>query len=473
MFRFIGMIWNPSDQTESEASDALTQRLHEVLMDYRLVFNADGFRVLCAEIGTPGFGVQILDNNSGVLLGSIFRRSSDLTDSSPNPAATFESRDTDRIISSKGRSLISGYWGDYVAFLTDRASGTKWVVKDPTGKLPCFTTSWRQVTVVFSCLEDCVSLRCFSFTVNWTYLASKIGSGGYDSSVSPLNEVAQIHRGQCLEIALSQRWRQSMKLYWNPTAFSQRAHVITETAFASRALRAAVCSSTHSLAASHEHVLMRLSGGLDSSIVSGMLKGSHPRLRVTSCTYFVANGKSDERRWARLAAGYAASAHHEIPMNPSDIDLETLTRIGPSVAPIFAYTHFAHDLMDRQLRHTCPYTAIFDGEGGDSGFGGECISFAVDDFIRLRGFSYHAVELASQVALTTNMLAWGVLGAAIRRRYFGSSMKDHRSKLLVGAVLANEKVLGVPLNVARYPASLVRRLRWRAMACNQSLGQSS
>jgi asparagine synthase (glutamine-hydrolysing) len=451
MFRFIGVIWNPSDPVQSEASNTLTLRLDEFVAGYRPVFSTEGFRVLCAEIGTPGFGVHTLENNSGVLLGSVFRRNSDLTDSSPNSAATFESRDTDRIISSQGRLLISDYWGDYVAFLTDRASGTRWVIKDPTGKLPCFTTSWRQVTVVFSCIEDCVSLKCLPFTVNWTYLASKIGSGGYDSSVSPLNEVAQVHRGQCLEIVASQSRRQSMSLYWNPTTFSEQGDVIEDTAFASRALRATVCSATHTLAASHEDVLMRLSGGLDSSIVSGMLKGAHPRLRVTSCTYFVANGKSDERRWARMAAEYAASAHHEIAMNPSSTGLETLTRIGPSVAPIFAYTYLAHDSMVRQLRHPSPYTAIFDGEGGDSGFGGECISFAVDDFLRLRGFSYHAIKLASQVALTTNTLIWGVLRAAIRRRYFGSFMKDYRSKLLVGAALANEKVLGAPLNTARYP----------------------
>jgi asparagine synthase (glutamine-hydrolysing) len=451
MFRFIALIWCPSDPVQAEASNTLTLRLDEFVVGHRLVFSAEGFSVLCAAIGTPGLGVHTLENNSGVLLGSVFRRNQDPTDGSPNSAATFDSRDTDRIISSQGRLLISGYWGDYVAFLTDRASGTKWVVKDPTGKLPCFTTSWRQVTIVFSCIEDCIRLRCLPFTVNWTYVASKIGSGGYDSSVSPLNEVAQVHRGQCLEIAASQNRRQSMSLYWNPASFSEQADVIDDTAFASRALRATVCSATHSLAASHEDVLMRLSGGLDSSVVSGMLKRAHLSLRVTSCTYFVANGKSDERRWARLAAEYAASAHHEIAMSPSSTGLEALTRIGPSVAPIFAYTYLALDSVDRPLRDICHYTAIFDGEGGDSGFGGECISFAVDDFLRLRGLSYHALKLASQVALTTNTLTWGVLRAAIRRRLFGSSMQDYRSKLLVGAVLADEKILGAPLSTTRYP----------------------
>ncbi len=85
--------------------------------------------------------------------------------------------------------------GDYVAFLLDRSWGTVRIIKDPTGNLPCFTTEWRHVIVAFSCLRDCTDLNILPFTVNWSYVASRIGSGGHDHTVSPLNEVSQVHRG--------------------------------------------------------------------------------------------------------------------------------------------------------------------------------------------------------------------------------------------------------------------------------------
>jgi asparagine synthase (glutamine-hydrolysing) len=111
--------------------------------------------------------------------------------------------------------------------------------------------------------------------------------------------------------------------------------------------------------------------------------------------------------------------------------------------------------MERKVAESHPHTAIFCGDGGDSGFGGECISLAVDDLLRLKGLvngiGSGMIRLASQVALRTDSLTWSVLRRALRRRRLGSSMHDHREKLLMGAALANREVRAAALRSSQYP----------------------
>jgi asparagine synthase (glutamine-hydrolysing) len=465
MFRYIALVKNLSDSIQSDACAIITCKLRETAPEYRTIFDHRELRILCAEDGTPGLKVHRLSNHSGVLLGSAFVRHSDLNNDSAATPATFDPRRTSELISSRGRTLITGYWGDYVAFLLDNASRSLRIIKDPTGELPCFVTFWRRAVIVFSCLSDLIDLTFLTFTANWSYVASRLGSGGFDLRLDPLNEVSPIHRGQCLEIALNGNTRPTRKLYWKPTDFSEPSYTIDDAMTATRALRAGVRSATHTLAAGHDSVLMRLSGGLDSSVISGCLRQSHASIKVTSYAYFVANGRSDERRWARLAADYAGSEHLEFAMDPSSTNLETLSLVGPTATPVWAYAYSVRDAMEREISESHPYTGIFCGDGGDSSFGAECISSAVDEFLRLHGFSRGILQLAARVALRTNSLAWTVLGRSIYRRFFGSSMNDHRDNLLRGAALVSEAIRGSGLH-STFPHpwfDTCRQVPWHAI----------
>src|ERR1700722_11916723 len=148
MFRYIALAWNPADTAQAEASATITDRLRYPASEFKSCFDFRGLRVLCAESGTPGLKVHKLHDNAGVLLGAVFKRHADITNDSAASESTFDSIETTNLVSSGGRSLVTAYWGDYVAFLLDRASGTKRIIKDPTGNLPCFSTAWRRVIIV-------------------------------------------------------------------------------------------------------------------------------------------------------------------------------------------------------------------------------------------------------------------------------------------------------------------------------------
>jgi len=124
----------------------------------------------------------------------------------------------------------------------------------------------------------------------------------------------------------------------------------------------------------------------------------------------------------------------------------------PTVAPVWAaFAYQERDPIEQEICRQEPYTAVFTGDGGDTTFGGDCIGFAVDDFLRLKGLSKGLITLASQVALRTGALTWSVLGSAIRRRMRGAAMKDFRDKLMTGATLAADHLRGAGSDSARHP----------------------
>jgi len=107
---------------------------------------------------------------------------------------------------------------------------------------------------------------------------------------------------------------------------------------------------------------------------------------VTAYTYFVAHGKSDERRWARLAARHAGVEHIE-----HVYDRPTRRSSPPrngGVRRAAAGRRRSRARGSNYALPTRPYSAVFSGDGGDSTFAAEAIVTLVDDFLRIRAFHF-------------------------------------------------------------------------------------
>ena len=449
MYRYVVLVWNRKTSLPQAAASQLSPWLREQSSDYCVTLSRPGLLVLTA--GRQGmFDSHLLKHNCGVILGSIFHRHKNPLEDSPARVAAFDTRGSEEIMKSRGRALISEYWGDYVAVLADDEMRSVLILKDPTGSLPCFITSWRGVSIIFSCLQDCLDLG-ISFTVNGSYVEARIASNGADASHDPLNEVSQIHRGQCMEIQADDVLANSRQLYWQPVAFSEPSRAIYDVELAARALRATVRSVTRTLARGHSDILLRLSGGLDSSIVGGCLKDAAPNSRVIAYTGFSPTGKSDERRWARLSAQHAGFEHIECPIDPCQTSLNLALQMQASVEPSRALISMIRGEIEKRLATQRPYTAVFSGHGGDSVFGAEAVRHVVDDFLRLHGLSFKALDISSAVALWTDTLAWTVLKGALVRWVNGSTMDDFRDRLINKQSLAAKRLQGTCLRTKYFP----------------------
>jgi asparagine synthase (glutamine-hydrolysing) len=449
MYRYVVLIWDRSAPRAEAAATLLSRRLREQSHDYGVALSRPGLFVLTAG-GQGIFDTHHLQHR-GVVLGSIFQRQRDPLDNSPSPPAMFDPQETANVMNSRGRTLISEYWGNYVAVLPDDQARTVFILKDPCGSLPCFVTSWRGISVVFSCLQDCVDLGVFKFSVNWAYVEDRIASNGADTSRNSLNEVSQIHRGQCMEIKPDNRGENSRQLYWMPVSFSEASRAIYDVEVAAKALRATVQSVIRTLARGHSEILMRLSGGLDSSIVGGCLRRGAAGAKVIAYTGFSPTGKSDERRWASLSAKAAGFPLVECPIEPSKISLSSAFRMRTSVEPPRALVSVIRGEIERELAHQRSYSAVFSGHGGDAVFGAEAVRHVVDDFLRLRGFSLQALSISSAVAVRTDASVWTVLKGALLRRMRGSTMADFRSRLINEQSLAATRLKDRGLRTSCFP----------------------
>jgi asparagine synthase (glutamine-hydrolysing) len=457
MFRYIALVWNVTDEQQARTAQSLDDRLHA--QRWTRAFARDGLRVFCADEGGTLRALP-LANHAGVILGTLFERNRDIDDDSPARRVALSARSCEAIVASHGRWLIANCWGNYVALLHDAAMGIVRVLKDPTGTLPCCKTSFENVTILFSHLGDCIELGVRGFSVDRTYLRERV-LGFIDLDNDALEQVEQIRRGECVEIdAAASPTLRSRHFYWDPFMFLQARSVIEDPAQAAAAVRATVRSCTQTLSAGHANLLHRLSGGLDSSIVAGCLARASTHPRIACYTFFNPQGRSDERPWARLAAEHSGFEHLECPVVPAGIDFADLVRTRPATEPLSLLSYLMRSTLDHRLAAERKVTAVFTGDGGDSGFCSDSFPYAVTDYLRRHGLRLAALRLASEVALRTERSTGAVLVSSIRHWLFGAKMREQRPALLRGAQLVSPQLRDSFTMPQSYPHPWFSHLRY-------------
>jgi asparagine synthase (glutamine-hydrolysing) len=420
MFRYFGLIWNPSNPTCTASAARLARRLRDSSTEWNVVLNAPGLQVSC-RTGRPMSALTVypLTDRSGVVLGTVFRRSNGNGQEGMAHNAAFNQEETAKILSTRGRLLIDGYWGRYVAFIGNDVAGTTWVLKDPTGRLPCFVAACAGVSLVFSYMPDCVELGALPFKIDWSYVAARIALGSGRPDDTGIEGVSEVCGGECLEFHSG---RQARHLYWNPATFLS-GEAIEDPLLAARSLRATTKACVHAWASTHDTFLHRLSGGLDSSIVLSCLADAPSRPRIRCLTYYRQGGASDERPWARLAAQRSGCELVEYARDPH-IDFSALSRMRLSASPPLTSSFLETDGFERQLTAQYHATAISTGDGGDSLFGSTSARFSVLDYVRRHGLRPALLLLASDVALLRNQSVWKVLSKTLRYALFNGDRED-------------------------------------------------
>src|SRR5262245_59895521 len=138
MFRYIAVVWNGAAASETAVVQRVRQQLALSPLNWSAVFEAPGLLVLCSECGVASRRAHQLDDDAGVIVGALF------------PDTALGSAATESIRASRGRKLCESYWGRYVAFLRESNGRRSWVVRDPSGVLPCFRMRASGAEVFFS-----------------------------------------------------------------------------------------------------------------------------------------------------------------------------------------------------------------------------------------------------------------------------------------------------------------------------------
>lgn len=357
MHRFIAFAWDASIAEKAILAKSLSRRLELQLPNWTRVLDGSGLLVYHVSAGNGASRVYKLKHGAGVVLGRLFSRDANSTHS---PVA-FSASETERLQQSGGRHLVEQYWGRYVAFVTERQGPRLWVLRDPTGAVPCFMAKCQDIHVICSHVDDCAALGLIKAAIDWNHVAAYLWFDRLVTTDTGLKGVQQVLAGECIEIG--PRDKKAM-FYWRPDrihaqrALENRQEAMTE-------LRDVIRNCIGAWASCYGSILHELSGGLDSAIVLACLARLPGRLDIVCENHFTRNAEGDERVFARQAAALARVHLIETPINQSNRLIEKMFE-SPGVTTPTQTAFVPESQPDRdRIVKARGIEAVFSGQGGD------------------------------------------------------------------------------------------------------------
>lgn len=307
-------------------------------------------------VAGSGIAARPLAHAGGTVIGDLFQQNR------PIPSCAMADVDDARIQASNGHALIDNFWGSYIAFLSGPDDSPRTVLRAPLGDLPCLYAVTPDAVMLASDVGLLAELRQFEPKPDPARLLRFLLAEDLHRAETCLEGVEELTGGHQLTLADGQI---AVTARWTPWRFIDPAMAITEPGRASDALRSAILDSIGVHSAAYDRVVLRLSGGLDSSIIAAAL-AAHRRDTVP-LNLVTADPSGDERDYARSVAEHLGLALTEVTRAPGHVDL---TRSDAAALPrptarAFAQASHRHS---SELAQQIGATAVFDGGGGDSIF---------------------------------------------------------------------------------------------------------
>lgn len=409
MFRYLAVSWDPAvcGATALARACVASIRSHPA---WQQALDRPRLQVFLTGEITGVNQAYPLRGQRGVVLGRLFDRR--LATSSPDritrSLATF-----DAVADARAGDLLTRYWGRYVAFL--EAPDDAWqVLRDPSGALPCFVRHHAGVSVAFSWLEDVLELLPLlpAPVVSAEGVAAFMAFGDLTGPRTALEGVAQVLAGQCSP--MNGAAASAATLAWDAAGLADRPARL-QPQEAVEALREGVQTCTRAWASCYDPVLLRLSGGLDSSILASCLAPERNASRVTCLNYHSAGIGSDERAFARMVATRfdLDLIEHE---RDSDFRLERILDVARTPVP----THYigrTTSRSDAEHAQAVGASAMFTGGGGDQLFLEIRQWWPAADYLRVRGLDAGLPAATADAARLGNISVWKALRLALRDRF--------------------------------------------------------
>jgi asparagine synthase (glutamine-hydrolysing) len=258
--------------------------------------------------------------------------------------------------------LLRSCWGSYVAFIDVRHAGSVEVLRAPFGELGCYTAQSPFGILVASDVDLLRRFGGYTPKIDWFAVVRHLAAGDLHGRQTCLEGVDELSGGERLT---DKAGRRVIDAPWRVWDFVGRATRMGDPLEAVGSVRDAVQTAISAQAQAHRKILLRLSGGLDSSIVAACL--ARTATPFAALTMITRDRGGDERVHARCVARHLGVALAEVVRN---VDLVDLAVSEASALPRPTARAFVQASMRVARERASEYgaTAIFDGGGGDNMF---------------------------------------------------------------------------------------------------------
>jgi asparagine synthase (glutamine-hydrolysing) len=417
MFRYFIVNWNATDAAQCSAARLLELQLLDSDKPWQKVLSTANLSIFAADSNSPSDDFHILPNDSGAILGRLFRTYGAGSYSAvPSAISDAEGR---IIVESEGRHLITHYWGRYVGLIRQQSSGKVQIVRDPSGALPCLFATYDGTTIIFSDALDYSRLPRSGFSTNWNVIqAIVVGAARPQTGETAVREISELRAGESLQLHAN---RSKRKLYWNPIDESRAVSLADFDDLATQ-LRHTVRACVHSWAMSYPRIIHNLSGGMDSSILLSALADAPNRPDITAINYFTKAPEGDERIFSRSSARMHGVTLVEYQLDGSKVDLRYLLDIDRSPFPnLGCTTELLFCEFEKSIAAESGAAGFFQGVGGDGVFLQNGAENATADYLRIHGIRLPLMKVAHDAARITSKSIWALIrfGFAVNRRRSG------------------------------------------------------
>jgi asparagine synthase (glutamine-hydrolysing) len=412
MYHFVALLWSAEDPAAREQAAQLERRLRRTPAPWENLLTTEGVSVFALPPTDPSLRSYVLPGEAGVVLGKLF--SADLSKPYLNPVEPIDAGATREIVRTGGQHLMRNFWGGYVALLADREAGCGYVLRDCSGKIPCYYRRFRDVTIAFADISDLAPLELPAPTVNWEYLAAFIYSSQSQVRACAFEEVQEILAGECLRVHGRSG---SQTALWDPRTVVRERRIDRYEAAVDE-LRAVAQKCIDAWANSYDPMLLGLSGGFDSAVVLGCLSRSPARPRVTCLNQYTAVSHEDEREYARAAAVRAGVRLLELPMDSAAdrFDSRLLSAPQTSKPSITALFRLLEIKLVNRIADEAGARTLWTGQGGDHIFLQMTDPSSAADYLDIRGLRPGFIAAVRDAALLSRQPYWFVLKSAYSRR---------------------------------------------------------
>lgn len=403
------------------------------------------FGMRCRRLGEAGAlwmgheHASVELDGRGVVIGSLF------LPGRKRMAADLGSEMCKHVADTLGDGLVRSCWGGYVAIISDHEGSRISVLRAPMGDLPCYIVSRGTMVAVASDVALLIASGAERPAVDWSAVARHLAAPHVRQPETCLAGVTELPGGHRLTIdggavIAAERWSP-----WESAAPERRIDDPTE---ARQRLRHAIEHSVAMLAADQPRIVLKLSGGLDSSIVAAALASAGGNFDCLNLVTDDATG--DERRYAELAAYAAGRPLLERRRVVDDVALDRSAAWRLPRPTVRAFTQ-ASALAVAEVATSAGATAVFDGGGGDNVFCSlQSIRPVIDCLLDERG-RHASIATARSVATLAQVSVWTVVRRAWagRRRWAKTYPwpDDHRL-LTTSAIDASTRATAHPWFVA-------------------------
>lgn len=285
-------------------------------------------------------------------------------------------------------SIFARYWGAYVAI--DEAGNEFQAAREPSGALPFYYAISSGVFVAASSARALTDAGAPPPQIDWHGVANCLYRAGLPSEQTALAGIRELLPGDRLRVRDNQITVDHIWSPWNCVAISDRSGEAEHADI----LRNVVDTTIASWVRQFPNVLVGVSGGLDSSIVTACARKASRGVRAV--TVSTANAQGDERVYARELCGALEVPLIEEQYDLADIDLSRaagahLPRpVGRSIA-------LAYNAAIARALQRSEAGAFFSGNGGDNVFAFSRSASAIADRFLHEGLTSGAWRTARDI----------------------------------------------------------------------------